>query len=76
MEPALREPGRPGDPALAASHRPLPRPGGQAGCAACAAPGCERFSPRSHGARRWCATRCGNRARTARAYAARRSTSP
>ncbi|MFH7335295.1 CGNR zinc finger domain-containing protein [Streptomyces sp. KHY 26] len=42
----------------------------------CAAHGCERFFLRSHGARRWCTTRCGNRVRAARAYAARRGTSP
>ncbi|MGI3203433.1 CGNR zinc finger domain-containing protein [Streptomyces sp. GLT-R25] len=27
---------------------------------------------RSHGARRWCTTKCGNRVRAARAYAARK----
>ncbi|MCG0064628.1 hypothetical protein L0F81_15215 [Streptomyces tricolor] len=31
---------------------------------------------RSHGARRWCTTKCGNRVRAARAYAARKAGSP
>ncbi|SED03298.1 CGNR zinc finger domain-containing protein [Streptomyces sp. 3213] len=39
---------------------------------ACAAQGCTRWFLRSHGARRWCTTRCGNRVRAARAYAAKR----
>jgi predicted RNA-binding Zn ribbon-like protein len=42
----------------------------------CAAQGCARWFLRSHGARRWCTTRCGNRVRAARAYAARRTGSP
>ncbi|TWV56644.1 CGNR zinc finger domain-containing protein [Streptomyces misionensis] len=42
----------------------------------CAAPGCDRWFLRSHGARRWCTTQCGNRVRAARAYAARKGTSP
>ncbi|MFJ9817164.1 ABATE domain-containing protein [Streptomyces sp. NPDC101151] len=40
--------------------------------AECAAQGCARWFLRSHGARRWCTTKCGNRVRAARAYAARR----
>ncbi|GGJ01090.1 ABATE domain-containing protein [Streptomyces brasiliensis] len=39
---------------------------------ACAAQGCTRWFLRSHGARRWCTTKCGNRVRAARAYAARK----
>ncbi|MEV0482292.1 ABATE domain-containing protein [Streptomyces sp. NPDC050508] len=39
---------------------------------ACAAQGCTRWFLRSHGARRWCTTKCGNRVRAARAYAAKR----
>jgi len=39
---------------------------------ACAAQGCARWFLRSHGARRWCTTKCGNRVRAARAYAARK----
>lgn len=39
---------------------------------ACAAQGCIRWFLRSHGARRWCTTKCGNRVRAARAYAAKR----
>ncbi|MGW7525211.1 ABATE domain-containing protein [Streptomyces sp. NPDC054783] len=39
----------------------------------CAAQGCARWFLRSHGARRWCTTKCGNRVRAARAYAARRT---
>ncbi|MFC0056336.1 CGNR zinc finger domain-containing protein [Streptomyces actinomycinicus] len=31
---------------------------------------------RSHGARRWCTTQCGNRVRAARAYATRKAGSP
>ncbi|MFI1074514.1 ABATE domain-containing protein [Streptomyces puniciscabiei] len=42
----------------------------------CAAQGCARWFLRSHGARRWCTTKCGNRVRAARAYAARRAGSP
>ncbi|MGW8696815.1 ABATE domain-containing protein [Streptomyces eurythermus] len=42
----------------------------------CAARGCARWFLRSHGARRWCTTKCGNRVRAARAYAARKSGSP
>ncbi|MER6069049.1 ABATE domain-containing protein [Streptomyces sp. NPDC001817] len=42
----------------------------------CAAQGCARWFLRSHGARRWCTTKCGNRVRAARAYAARKSGSP
>ncbi|MGP4008228.1 ABATE domain-containing protein [Streptomyces sp. 4N124] len=38
----------------------------------CAAQGCARWFLRSHGARRWCTTKCGNRVRAARAYAAKR----
>ncbi|MFB7508058.1 ABATE domain-containing protein [Streptomyces broussonetiae] len=40
--------------------------------AECSAQGCARWFLRSHGARRWCTTRCGNRVRAARAYAARK----
>ncbi|MFF4801995.1 ABATE domain-containing protein [Streptomyces sp. NPDC001351] len=39
----------------------------------CAAQGCARWFLRSHGARRWCTTKCGNRVRAARAYAARKA---
>ncbi|MEU0413093.1 ABATE domain-containing protein [Streptomyces griseorubiginosus] len=39
----------------------------------CAAQGCARWFLRSHGARRWCTTQCGNRVRAARAYAAKRA---
>jgi predicted RNA-binding Zn ribbon-like protein len=42
----------------------------------CAAQGCARWFLRSHGARRWCTTKCGNRVRAARAYAARKGNSP
>jgi predicted RNA-binding Zn ribbon-like protein len=38
----------------------------------CTAQGCARWFLRSHGARRWCTTKCGNRVRAARAYAARK----
>ncbi|MEU7056521.1 ABATE domain-containing protein [Streptomyces sp. NPDC046197] len=38
----------------------------------CAAQNCARWFLRSHGARRWCTTKCGNRVRAARAYAAKR----
>ncbi|MFI9806922.1 CGNR zinc finger domain-containing protein [Streptomyces sp. NPDC052301] len=41
----------------------------------CAAQGCARWFLRSHGARRWCTTKCGNRVRAARAYA-RKAGSP
>ncbi|MFC8518808.1 CGNR zinc finger domain-containing protein [Streptomyces sp. NPDC057257] len=41
--------------------------------AECEAPGCDRWFLRSHGARRWCTTKCGNRVRAARAYAARKT---
>jgi predicted RNA-binding Zn ribbon-like protein len=39
----------------------------------CAASGCARWFLRSHAARRWCTTKCGNRVRAARAYAARKA---
>ncbi|MEV0172358.1 ABATE domain-containing protein [Streptomyces sp. NPDC050803] len=39
----------------------------------CGAEGCDSWFLRSHGARRWCTTKCGNRVRAARAYAARKS---
>ncbi|MET8562762.1 CGNR zinc finger domain-containing protein [Streptomyces flaveolus] len=44
--------------------------------AECAAQGCARWFVRSHGARRWCTTKCGDRARSARPYAARKAGSP
>ena len=37
--------------------------------AACGAPGCIRFYLRTHAARQWCGTRCGDRVRAARHYA-------
>lgn len=40
---------------------------------ACAARGCTRWFLRSHAARRWCTTKCGNRVRAARAYEARKA---
>ncbi|MGP4087514.1 ABATE domain-containing protein [Streptomyces sp. KR55] len=46
--------------------------GAEAGqLAECAAQGCARWFLRSHAARRWCTTKCGNRVRAARAYAAK-----
>ncbi|GGU49691.1 ABATE domain-containing protein [Streptomyces lavendofoliae] len=39
--------------------------------AACASAPCDRFLLRTHGRRHWCSTRCGDRARAARAYARR-----
>ncbi len=39
--------------------------------AACASPPCNRYLLRTHGRRRWCSVRCGDRARAARAYARR-----
>lgn len=39
--------------------------------AACGSPPCRRFLVRTHGSRHWCSTRCGDRARAARAYAKR-----
>ncbi|GGZ60762.1 ABATE domain-containing protein [Streptomyces bluensis] len=38
----------------------------------CTAQRCDRWFLRSHAARRWCTTKCGNRVRAARAYAARK----
>ncbi|MEV6617102.1 ABATE domain-containing protein [Streptomyces sp. NPDC051051] len=43
--------------------------------AACGSAPCDRFLVRTHGRRHWCSTRCGDRARAARAYA-RRTRSP
>ncbi|GAA1430948.1 CGNR zinc finger domain-containing protein [Streptomyces thermospinosisporus] len=40
----------------------------------CGAPGCTRLFIRTHGARRWCSDRCGNRVRAARHYADHRGT--
>ncbi|PNG16566.1 CGNR zinc finger domain-containing protein, partial [Streptomyces cahuitamycinicus] len=37
---------------------------------ACGSPPCNRYLLR-HGRRHWCSTRCGDRARAARAYARR-----
>ncbi|MGW7261830.1 ABATE domain-containing protein [Streptomyces sp. NPDC054842] len=42
--------------------------------AACGSPPCDRFLLRTHGRRHWCSTRCGDRARAARAYARRGGT--
>ncbi|MEU0661930.1 ABATE domain-containing protein [Streptomyces lavendulocolor] len=39
--------------------------------AACKSAPCDRFLLRTHGRRHWCSTRCGDRARAARAYARR-----
>ncbi|MEW2266459.1 ABATE domain-containing protein [Streptomyces sp. NPDC047853] len=38
---------------------------------ACGSAPCDRFLLRTHGRRHWCSTRCGDRARAARAYARR-----
>ncbi|MFE9773652.1 ABATE domain-containing protein [Streptomyces sp. NPDC005931] len=43
--------------------------------AACGSAPCDRFLLRTHGRRHWCSTRCGDRARAARAYARRSGTS-
>ncbi|CAL9651391.1 hypothetical protein SUDANB176_06634 [Streptomyces sp. enrichment culture] len=43
--------------------------------AACGSTPCDRFLLRTHGRRHWCSTRCGDRARAARAYARRSRTS-
>lgn len=40
--------------------------------ARCASPPCDRFLLRTHARRHWCSTRCGDRARAARAYERRR----
>lgn len=37
--------------------------------AACGSPPCDRYLLRTHPRRHWCSTRCGDRARAARAYA-------
>ncbi|MDX3488393.1 ABATE domain-containing protein [Streptomyces sp. ID05-18] len=42
--------------------------------AACGSAPCDRFLLRTHGRRHWCSTRCGDRARAARAYARRNGT--
>jgi predicted RNA-binding Zn ribbon-like protein len=39
--------------------------------AVCGSAPCDRFLMRTHGRRHWCSTRCGDRARAARAYARR-----
>ncbi|MBH5337618.1 ABATE domain-containing protein [Streptomyces pactum] len=39
--------------------------------AVCGSAPCDRFLLRTHGRRHWCSTRCGDRARAARAYARR-----
>jgi predicted RNA-binding Zn ribbon-like protein len=43
--------------------------------AACGSAPCDRFLLRTHGRRHWCSTRCGDRARAARAYARRNDAS-
>ncbi|RKT73847.1 putative RNA-binding Zn ribbon-like protein [Saccharothrix variisporea] len=40
--------------------------------AACGSPPCNRYLLRTHARRHWCSTRCGDRARAARAYARRK----
>ncbi len=42
--------------------------------AGCGSTPCDRFLLRTHGRRHWCSTRCGDRARAARAYARRTGT--
>lgn len=42
--------------------------------ASCGSTPCDRFLLRTHGRRHWCSTRCGDRARAARAYARRTRT--
>ena len=44
-----------------------------ASIAACGAPGCIRYFLRTHAARQWCSTRCGDRVRAARHYARNRT---
>ncbi|MFC9819197.1 CGNR zinc finger domain-containing protein [Streptomyces erythrochromogenes] len=44
--------------------------------AACGTPGCTRLMLRSHAARRWCSTRCGNRIRAVRHAAAKSMRKP
>ncbi|KIQ64874.1 hypothetical protein TR51_12255 [Kitasatospora griseola] len=41
--------------------------------AACGGTPCTRFFVRTHAARHWCSTRCGDRVRAARAYAKKRA---
>ncbi|MGW4383175.1 CGNR zinc finger domain-containing protein [Kitasatospora sp. NPDC004531] len=41
--------------------------------AACGGAPCTRFFVRTHAARHWCSTRCGDRVRAARAYAKKRA---
>ncbi|WP_437044843.1 ABATE domain-containing protein [Streptomyces sp. enrichment culture] len=41
---------------------------------ACGSTPCDRYLLRTHGRRHWCSTRCGDRARAARAYARRNNT--
>ncbi|MDA2809490.1 ABATE domain-containing protein [Nocardiopsis sp. RSe5-2] len=41
--------------------------------AACGSPPCDRYLLRTHPRRHWCSTRCGDRARAARAYARRQA---
>ncbi|MFI5806687.1 CGNR zinc finger domain-containing protein [Streptomyces sp. NPDC051561] len=56
--------------ALAADAADLLTSPDAARLAACASPPCNRFLLK-HGRRQWCSTRCGDRARAARAYARR-----
>lgn len=51
----------------------LTAPAAAARLTACASPPCNRFLLK-HGRRQWCSTRCGDRARAARAYARRTAT--
>ncbi|MFD7642128.1 CGNR zinc finger domain-containing protein [Kitasatospora sp. NPDC059795] len=44
--------------------------------AACGGAPCTRFFVRTHAARHWCSTRCGDRVRAARAYAKKRAANP
>ncbi|KDN82153.1 CGNR zinc finger domain-containing protein [Kitasatospora cheerisanensis] len=41
--------------------------------AACGGAPCSRYYVRTHAARHWCSTRCGDRVRAARAYAKKRA---
>ncbi|MFJ5229385.1 ABATE domain-containing protein [Kitasatospora sp. NPDC088391] len=44
--------------------------------ARCGGAPCSRFFVRTHAARHWCSTRCGDRVRAARAYARKRAAAP
>lgn len=60
---------------LAAEFITMLASGGQPKLRACLAPGCVLYFAKDHNRREWCSSACGNRARAARHYQRRKTTS-